>query len=137
MNYKFVFDTNSIISAALFRNSVSGRALRHALTIGRFVISEPTLQELEQVIFRKKFDKYFLNDQERLDIINLVESNALYYSPTTVIAVCRDPKDNMFLELATSAKVNCIVTGDQDLLVLNPFENIPIVSAIEFLIAFS
>jgi predicted nucleic acid-binding protein len=62
MTFKFVFDTNALISAALLRNSVNAQALDHALNIGRLVISESALQEFEEVIFRKKFDKYFLND---------------------------------------------------------------------------
>jgi predicted nucleic acid-binding protein len=59
MNYKFVFDTNALISAALLRTSVNANALNLALEIGRIVISEPVLQEFGEVIFRKKFDRYF------------------------------------------------------------------------------
>ncbi len=47
--------------------------------------------------------------------------------------VCRDSDDDKFLELAVSQKVTCIVSGDQDLLVLNPFQGIPILTADEFL----
>jgi len=43
---------------------------------------------------------------------------------TTTVTICRDPKDNKFLELALEVNAACIVTGDKDLLVLNPFENI-------------
>jgi uncharacterized protein len=43
------------------------------------------------------------------------------------IAVCRDPKDDKFLELAVNGKADLIVTGDADLLVLNPFRGIAIV----------
>ena len=51
----------------------------------------------------------------------------------TSIDACRDPKDNKFLELAISTGASCVISGDQDLLVLNPFQNIPIVSAADFL----
>jgi len=50
--------------------------------------------------------------------------------------VCRDPKDNKYLELAVAANASCIVTGDQDLLVLNPFRNIPILTSADFLAQF-
>ena len=43
------------------------------------------------------------------------------------ITECRDPKDDKFLELAISGKANYIVSGDKDLVVLNPFQRIPIV----------
>ena len=46
---------------------------------------------------------------------------------------CRDAKDNKFLELAVSGKADCIVSGDADLLVLNPFRGIPILTPREFL----
>jgi predicted nucleic acid-binding protein len=53
-----------------------------------------------------------------------------------VVTACRDPKDNKFLELAITAGASCIIKGDQDLLILHPFENIPIVSASDFLTLF-
>jgi putative PIN family toxin of toxin-antitoxin system len=132
MSYKFVFDTNSLISAALLKNSINAQALNHALNIGRIVISETVLQEFEDVIFRRKFDKY-LSDTERLEAINRIENNSIIYFPKTKINACRDPKDNKFLDLALAAGANCIVSGDQDLLVLNPFETIVIVTAADFL----
>lgn len=46
---------------------------------------------------------------------------------------CRDPKDNKYLELAVAGEVECIITGDEDLLVLNPFRGIKILTVQEFL----
>lgn len=43
------------------------------------------------------------------------------------INACRDEKDNKFLELAINGNADFIITGDNDLLVLNPFENIAII----------
>lgn len=133
MNHKFVFDTNSLISAALLRTSINAKALTRALDIGRIVISEPVLVEFEGVIFRKKFDKYFLNDGERLEAITNIENNSIIFFPKVTVEACRDPKDNMILELAIASNASCIISGDQDLLMLNPFNDIPIVTAAEFL----
>jgi len=44
------------------------------------------------------------------------------------IAACRDPRDDKFLEPAVSGHADLIVTGDRDLLTLNPFRQIPIVT---------
>ncbi len=52
------------------------------------------------------------------------------------ITVCRDPKDNKFLELAVAGNADCIVTGDKNLLILNPFRGIKIISTSDFLIQF-
>lgn len=135
-NSFFVFDTNSLISAALISSSVNAKALDAALDKGRLVISEPALQEISEVIFRKKFDKYFLNEAERLEVINKIEKNAVMFSPKEIITDCRDPKDNKFLELAVAAGASCIITGDKDLLILHPFRNIPILTASDFLNSF-
>jgi len=133
MNNLFVFDTNSLISATLIKGSVSRKALDKALNIGELAISNSTLEELIEVLFRKKFDKYFMNDDERLLFINKIEVNAKLFEPKISFTLCRDPKDNKFLELAISAKAACIITGDEDLLVLNPFREIPILNAAYFL----
>ena len=60
-------------------------------------------------------------------------SLAYIVKPLVEIVMCRDPKDDKFLELAYAAKAKCIITGDQDLLILNPFRGIPIKTAAEFL----
>jgi uncharacterized protein len=52
---------------------------------------------------------------------------------TEEIDECRDPKDNKYLELVVSGNAECIITGDQDLLVLNPFRRIDILTVQEFL----
>lgn len=49
------------------------------------------------------------------------------------LSVSRDPKDDKFLEVAVEGRADVIVTGDEDLLVLDPYESIPIVGAREFL----
>lgn len=47
---------------------------------------------------------------------------------TAEIAVCRDPKDDKFLELAVSGTATHIITGDDDLLSMHPFRGIAILS---------
>jgi uncharacterized protein len=49
------------------------------------------------------------------------------------INACRDPKDNKFLELAVTGNVDYIISGDKDLLDLNPFNNIVIITPSQFL----
>ena len=49
------------------------------------------------------------------------------------IAVCRDPADDKFLELALSGNASHIITGDNDLLTLHPFRSISIIPPALFL----
>jgi putative PIN family toxin of toxin-antitoxin system len=49
------------------------------------------------------------------------------------IVACRDAKDDKFLELAVNGNAELIVSGDEDLLILNPFQEIAIVTVRQFL----
>ncbi|HEY4196189.1 MAG TPA: putative toxin-antitoxin system toxin component, PIN family [Mucilaginibacter sp.] len=134
-NNLFVFDTNAFISASLISGSVNDLALNKAFQTGRVIVSAEGFAEFTEVLFRKKFDKY-LTDERRLQIIQKLEKDILIFKVDISLDVCRDPKDNKFLELAITAGASCIVSGDQDLLILNPFNNIPILTAADFLNTF-
>jgi putative PIN family toxin of toxin-antitoxin system len=128
----FVFDTNTIVSGFLFENGKPGRALDFAETQGRLFLSPETAQELDEVLEREKFDAYIKRETRRELLFALLEQAELIKVEAD-IHQCRDPDDDKFLELAVEAGAQCIVSGDQDLLVLNPFEGIPILTADEFL----
>ena len=49
------------------------------------------------------------------------------------VRASRDPKDDMFLEAAVNGRAEVIVTGDRDLLVLNPFRGISILTPVVYL----
>jgi uncharacterized protein len=49
------------------------------------------------------------------------------------VTECRDPTDDKFLELAVNGHADLILTGDADLLVLNPFRGIPVVAPVTFI----
>lgn len=129
---KFVFDTNTFISAALIEGSVNDLALDKAFKTGKVIVSEATFAELTEVLFRKKFDKY-LTDERRLQILQKLERDTVICEVNITLSECSDPKDNKFLELAVAANAFCIVTGDKDLLVMHPFRNIAILSSADFL----
>ena len=129
---RFVFDTNVLVSAALIAGSIPRQAFDNALDEGRILISVPVLLELAEVLSRKKLNKY-LFEEERMRFLIALLKEAELVEITEVVTDCRDVKDNKFLELAVSGKADCIVSGDDDLLVLNPFRGIPILTPKEFL----
>jgi predicted nucleic acid-binding protein len=49
------------------------------------------------------------------------------------VRACRDPRDDKFLEVAVHGRADAIVTGDRDLLDLNPFRGIAILTPAEYL----
>ena len=73
--------------------------------------------------------------EEREVYLDWLLANSIMIDITTSIEACRDPNDNMILELAVSGDAEYIVTGDADLLALNPFQGIPIMDSVNFLSA--
>jgi putative PIN family toxin of toxin-antitoxin system len=129
---RLVFDCNVLISALAFRDSTSGKALLRATsTSATLLLSNHVLAELLEVIMRPTFDLYISKNLRKLFCEELVSLGTLV-EITEQVNLCRDPKDNMYLELAFSGKADCLVTGDPDLLVLNPINNIFILTPKEF-----
>jgi uncharacterized protein len=128
----FVIDTNCFISANLIKNSASAVAFDKALLNGIIALSDKVLNEYTDVLYREKLDKY-LSLGERQIILKQLNRNAIFFTPVETITDCRDPGDNIFLELAIACQATCIISGDSDLLVLHPFRGIPILNPTKFL----
>jgi uncharacterized protein len=128
---RLVFDTNVLVSAAIFRESTPGLALTAALHQGVILLSQATAQELRSVLARRKFDRY-ISPETRNRFLAALLRNATFLEPAETIQACRDPKDDKFLEIAEAGQAMYLITGDEDLLVLNPFRGTHIVTASEF-----
>ena len=111
---------------------MADRAMEKAKLIGTIIISDKVYAELKEVIYRRKFDKY-LKAVDRSKFLSRYIAESTTIVVTDKVSVCRDPSDNMFLELALSGKAFCIISGDPDLQALHPFQNISIWSPIDFL----
>ncbi len=133
MNKFFVFDTNTLISAVFNENSPPALALKKARTIGTLLVSDEITAEYLMVFAREKFNRW-LSLEIRIAFIENIISNALPIQIVENIQECRDPKDDKYLSLAVSAQADAIITGDNDLLVMNPFRQIPILNASNFLL---
>ncbi len=129
---RFVFDTNVVVSALLLHESTSRQALDRALDLGKVLLSLPVLTELYEVLCRKRFSKYLDDDDARRFLAGLVRISA-WVEIDVRLTACRDPKDDKFLELAVSGHATHIITGDNDLLALNPFQGVPILTPHDFL----
>jgi putative PIN family toxin of toxin-antitoxin system len=130
-----VVDTNILVRALIKPEGTVGPILGR-LRDGdyRIAFSEPLLAELVDVLNRPHIrGKYGLDQGDIETVLALLLLRGESFSPTERIERCRDPKDNMILEVAITAGVDVIVSGDEDLLVLNPYEQIPIVEPNEFM----
>jgi len=103
MTELFVIDTSALISAHLIPHSVSRKAYDLALTKGIVVFSASTFHEFAVTFSREKFERYQALE-ERLKMISLAEQKGLFVEVSLKLSVCRDPNDDMFLELAKPAK---------------------------------
>jgi putative PIN family toxin of toxin-antitoxin system len=123
-----VFDTNVFISAVLFGGTP--RALLVAAWEGLFQlsISQPILTEINRVLrSRFNYEASLLEELNR-EIGSLCE----WTEPAERIRACRDPDDDQVLECAVSARAQYVITGDADLLELDPFRGIRILSPSAF-----
>jgi putative PIN family toxin of toxin-antitoxin system len=120
VNLRLVFDTNSVVSALLFEQ---GR-LAWLRTLWRrsectSLVSKATVQELIRVLAYPKFKLGEQDIQALLaDYLPFVESVNLPIKMPD-FPRCRDPNDQMFIELASIGKANVLVTGDADLLTMD------------------
>jgi putative PIN family toxin of toxin-antitoxin system len=130
-----VIDTNGLVSAAIKPRGVAGRILahlrNHAFTL---LYSSMLLEELVGVLNRPRLrKKYHLTEHYRQLFLHVIRLHGEKIEPTRHITVCRDADDNKFLEVATSGGAGFIISNDEDLLVLSPFEGILIITPAEFL----
>jgi putative PIN family toxin of toxin-antitoxin system len=128
---RLVVDTNVVLSAILFPNSVPGRALDRSQ--GSVVLASAlTLQELKEVADRSRFDRYVEPEKRRRLVAEYVRATVTVDIPFPIRA-CRDPRDDKFLEVAVHGRADVIVTGDTDLLALHPFRGIAILTPAEYI----
>lgn len=127
-----VFDTNVLVSALLLPDSKPRHALELAVQKGRVLLSFATLAEIYEVLGRKKFLRY-IDEEDIRRFLAVLTREAEWVEVDVRITACRDPKDDKFLELAVSGRATHIVTGDSDLLALNPFQGIEILPPHRFL----
>lgn len=131
-----VIDTNVLISAVIRPEGRTGAVLTHLLS-GHFtlVTSQAALEELVGVLARPRMrSKYGVTDDDVEALLSAILLLGELVTTTTSLNVCRDPRDDKFLEIAVDGDADLVVSGDQDLLVLGPLAGgVEIVTPAEFL----
>jgi putative PIN family toxin of toxin-antitoxin system len=121
-----------LISTLLFDQSRPAQAFFAALRTGEVLVSADVIFELDDVLGREKFERY-VTEEERERFLHSLLREARLVEIWEKVRACRDPKDDKFLELAVNGGADCIVSGDDDLLVLDPFKGIQILTPGDFL----
>jgi putative PIN family toxin of toxin-antitoxin system len=127
-----VFDASALVSAALKPDSIPERALLRAEEIDVLALSAAVDAEIAGVLNRPKFAGAtpLARRQRFLDILR---SAAVWFEPAVRVTDCRDPKDDKYLELALAAGAETIVSGDEDLLILDPWRSVRILRPSDYL----
>jgi hypothetical protein len=129
-----IFDASALVSAALKADSIPERALLRAEEVDVFALSAAVDGEIAGVLNRPRFARAIpLARRER--VLEILRHAAVWFEPTVRVTDCRDPKDNKYLELALAAGAETIVSGDDDLLVLDPWRGVRIVRPADYLAA--
>ncbi len=128
---KAVLDANVLISGLFWKGTC-----RHIIDLAvtgkiQAVISTEILQEVESVLYEDFFE---IPHSKIEEIIRDILSYSYLIVPSDImIKGLRDLKDTKIIACALSAKADYIVTGDNDLLVLKKYKEIPILSPRSFL----
>jgi putative PIN family toxin of toxin-antitoxin system len=132
MRQRVVIDTNIYVSRLIREQSIPGQAVGRAWREAVTLTSTAILEELRTVLRRPKFARYI--QPEKIDpYIEKVGEFGLVLVNSPSIRACRDPSDDKFLEVAVDGRADVIVTGDRDLLDLNPFRRVEILTPAEYL----
>jgi putative PIN family toxin of toxin-antitoxin system len=129
---RVVLDTNVLISAVLSPRGNPFACLSWVLSHATLLASRELLEELETRLARPKFSKYVDAERCRTFVAELALV-AVHVDVRGIVRACRDPDDDKLLEIAVAGGADCLVTGDQDLLTLAPFQGIAILTPAEFL----
>jgi uncharacterized protein len=127
---KVIVDTNIWIS---FLIGKSLRNLQYYIN-DRFVFilsCDEQVQELNEVFRKPKIKKHFTPEQTE-EFFELFFEVAEVVPLKSKVDLCRDPKDNYLLSLATDANADYLITGDKDLLVLEKINKTQIIKYTEF-----
>ena len=127
---KAVFDTNVLIAAFLTEGLCTKLLTRARRQDFDLILCDGILQEFKRVL-NKKLTATPYETLETLIILSEAAQDILEQTDS-ITPICRDSDDDMILACARDAGADCLVTGDEDLLVLKNYEGIRILSPREF-----
>jgi putative PIN family toxin of toxin-antitoxin system len=131
---RVVIDTGVFVSALIDRQGPPAAVLGR-LADGRFraVYTTEMLVELAEVLSRPRFwAKYHMQPGNITVLIQIIRLRGELVIPSRIVVACRDLKDDKFLAAAVARAADTILSGDAELLVLSPFEGIPVSRPAEF-----
>jgi putative PIN family toxin of toxin-antitoxin system len=124
---KRVLDTNIFISSFFWGGNP--RKIMTRIIDGKdsLFVSDEILNELFFVMSRPKFKVEHHQIIRFMDAVKEIAYTVPYLG--TIQGICRDSDDDKILECAVLGNVDCIISGDSDLLSLEKFREISILTS--------
>ena len=128
--YKVIIDSNIWVSFMI------GKNLRNLIKYIRneqitIITCEEQLKELSASLRKPKLQKYFQTNQI-LTFFSFLKGVSLVVPITTIVKLCRDPKDDYLLSLSITSEANFLITGDADLLEMQQINSTIIIKYADF-----
>lgn len=98
----------------------------------RLIFSPELISEIQQTIAKPRLKKYF-GANALTEMLSTFEPFTELVEVDSLVAICRDPKDNFLLALAKDGKADHLLTGDKDLLALKKFGKTKIITITAFI----
>ena len=128
---RIVIDTNLWISAFISRK-FQQRLFIVIQTPSIYILTNHhLLEEIERTISKSKFEKY-ISPEKRKELLLMLNSRLDFVNIKSEVKICRDPNDDFLLSHCKDGNADYLITGDKDLLVVNPFENTQILTLTDF-----
>jgi uncharacterized protein len=133
---RIVFDTSTLVSAALRASSAAERAVSLTLRNGVVCVCEQSMEQMRAALTKSKLDRY-MGKRARMAFADVLLRNA-WICPVSKADVSkvrhagRDRRNNMVLALAAIAEADAIISSEPALLARKTWRGIPIVAPAEF-----
>jgi len=129
-SFKIIIDTNIWISFLIGKSLADLQEYIDSQAVS-IITCDEQLQELTEVFRKPKFQKYFSSEQIN-EFFELLDESSVNILLKTKTDLCRDSKDNYLLSLAIDSNADYLITGDNDLLILEGISNTKIIKYIDF-----
>ncbi len=113
---KLILDTNLWVSFLISKNYIQ---LDEIIFVkkAKIIFSRELLEEFLSVVKRRKFRRFFSNEDIR-ELLETIQEHSEFIEVKSVVEMCRDNRDNFLLALAKDSEADYLITGDTDLLIL-------------------
>lgn len=130
---KAVFDTMVFLRALINPHGVNRKIVQKS-SVFQLLVSAPIMEEIVDVLNRHSIREAFpkITDEKVKEMLDIVKN----IDPVEIkskVTICRDAKDNKFLECSLDGDADYLVTADEDLLVLKSYGQTKIIPSDEFI----